>query len=134
MENYRTSFNNEFLQYELNESQSLLSNIDGGKSLDNQQREAIIRDEDNSLIIAGAGCGKTTTIMGKVNYINNRLKISPEEILLISFTKKSAEDLASKVSIRGIDAKTFHKLGLDIIKKMLKNLKHHYMTKILYIF
>lgn len=121
LENYRTSFNNEFLQYELNESQSLLSNIDGGKSLDNQQREAIIRDEDNSLIIAGAGCGKTTTIMGKVNYINNRLKISPEEILLISFTKKSAEDLASKVSIRGIDAKTFHKLGLDIIKNVEKS-------------
>lgn len=115
-ETLRTKFNDNFLKFELKETQLLLSNIDGGKSLDEQQREAIIRDEDNSLIIAGAGCGKTTTIMGKVNYLNKRLKVSPEEILLISFTKKSAEDLASKVNIKGIDAKTFHKLGLDIIK------------------
>ncbi|WP_185208006.1 UvrD-helicase domain-containing protein [Chryseobacterium sp. C3] len=119
-ESHRENFNDEFLEYELKETQSLLSNIDGGKSLDNQQREAILRDEDNSLVIAGAGCGKTTTIMGKVNYLNKRLKISPEEILLISFTKKSAEDLANKVNIKGIDAKTFHKLGLDIIKDVEK--------------
>ncbi|HCA08109.1 UvrD-helicase domain-containing protein [Chryseobacterium sp.] len=115
-ESLRAKFNDNFLKFELKETQLLLSNIDGGKSLDEQQREAIIRDEDNSLIVAGAGCGKTTTIMGKVNYLNKRLKVSPEEILLISFTKKSAEDLASKVNIKGIDAKTFHKLGLDIIK------------------
>jgi len=119
-ENSRENFNNEFLKYELKETQSLLSNIDGGKSLDNQQREAILRDEDNSLIIAGAGCGKTTTIMGKVNYLNKRLNISPKEILLISFTKKSAEDLANKVNIQGVDAKTFHKLGLDIVKDVEK--------------
>jgi DNA helicase-4 len=117
-ESLRAKFNDDFLKFELKETQKLLSNIDCGKSLDEQQREAIIRDEDNSLIIAGAGCGKTTTIMGKVNYLNKRLKVSPEDILLISFTKKSAEDLASKVDIKGIDAKTFHKLGLDIIKNV----------------
>jgi len=116
-ENFRESFNKEFLQYELIESQTLLSSIDGGKSLDDQQRDAIIRDEDNSLIIAGAGCGKTTTIMGKVNYLIKRLEVLPEEILLVSFTKKSADDLAKKVNIKGIDAKTFHKLGLDIVKE-----------------
>ncbi|MEY8761267.1 UvrD-helicase domain-containing protein [Chryseobacterium tongliaoense] len=117
-ENSRENFNNEFLKYELKQTQSLLSNIDGGKSLDEQQREAIIRDEDNSLVIAGAGCGKTTTIMGKVNYLNRSLSVSPEKILLISFTNQSAKDLANKVNIAGIDAKTFHKLGLDIIKNV----------------
>ncbi|MNU12577.1 Helicase IV [compost metagenome] len=131
-ENYRKNFNDEFLKYELKETESLLSNIDGGKSLDNQQREAILRDEDNSLVIAGAGCGKTTTIMGKVNYLNKRLKISPKEILLISFTKKSAEDLANKVNIKGIDAKTFHKLGLDIIKDVEKAKTSLYEQESLY--
>ncbi|WP_298347918.1 UvrD-helicase domain-containing protein [uncultured Dokdonia sp.] len=116
-ESIREQFNNDFLQKELSSSKALLSDIDNGKSLDGQQREAIIRDEDNSLVIAGAGCGKTTTIMGKVKYLTERLNVLPNEILLISFTKKSANDLVSKLNFKGINASTFHKLGLDIIKQ-----------------
>ncbi len=125
-EKIRQNFNNDFLRYELEATHSLLSDIDGGKSLDTFQREAIIRDEDNSLVIAGAGCGKTTTIMGKVNYLYKHLNIKPCQILLISFTKKSADDLAKKVNLEGVHAKTFHKLGLDIIKEVEKGVPSTY--------
>ena len=40
-----------------------------GKSLDDQQRTALITDEYSNLIVAGAGSGKTLTIIGKVKYL-----------------------------------------------------------------
>ncbi|GAL01161.1 DNA helicase IV [Nonlabens ulvanivorans] len=56
--------------------------------------------------------------MGKVKYLTERLAVPPEQILLISFTKKSANDLVKKVNTEGITASTFHKLGLEIIKSV----------------
>ena len=98
---------------------SLFDNI-GKKSLDSEQRESILKDEKSSLIIAGAGSGKTLTICGKVKYLLERKKVNPEEILLLSYSKKSADDLSHKV--REIDNRltvgTFHKLGLDILKEV----------------
>ena len=62
------NLNKEYVEKELNENKEFFSNIDG-KSLDEQQRKAIIIDEDNNLVVAGAGSGKTLTISGKVKYL-----------------------------------------------------------------
>ncbi|MEZ5001434.1 MAG: UvrD-helicase domain-containing protein [Chitinophagales bacterium] len=113
--------NEEFAFKELKESNSILSNIEG-KSLDDQQRRAIIIDQDNNLVIAGAGSGKTTTIAGKVKYLTKRLQIDKNKILLISFTRKSADEMSERISKKmriKISVKTFHKLGLDIIGEAL---------------
>lgn len=110
--------NNKFVASEKVRCDALLSNIDG-KSLDDQQRMVVVSDEDHSLVLAGAGSGKTLTIAGKVKYLCEVMKIAPEEILLIAFTKKSAEEMTERIAKKlGIDveATTFHKLGLDIIK------------------
>lgn len=119
-EKLRSSFNKKFITSELKKFKSLFDNIEG-HSLDEQQRKAIITDEDNSLVVAGAGTGKTTTIAGKVAYLIMRYDIDPSEILLISFTKKSCEEMKDRIRGRmnvDIDVKTFHKLGLDIIKEV----------------
>ena len=110
----RTNFNKIFIEAELNSYSSFFDNVEGRK-LDKQQRIAIVTDDDNNIVIAGAGSGKTTTIVGKVNYVIERYKINPDEILLISFTNKSASTIASRINIKGIEAKTFHKFGKDII-------------------
>ena len=110
--------NNQFIQNESVKYDSLLSNIDG-KSLDNQQRAAVINDEDRILVLAGAGSGKTLTISAKVKYLYDIKKINPKEILLISFTKKSAQEMTERIQNKlgiPVEATTFHKLGLDIIK------------------
>lgn len=112
--NLRNDFNKIFVKEELKAYSSFFDNIEGRK-LDTQQRTAVVTDEDNNIVIAGAGSGKTTTIVGKVNYIIDRYKVAPEEILLISFTNKSASTLASRIDIEGVEAKTFHKFGKDII-------------------
>jgi len=111
---FRNDFNNNFIVEELKRYSSFFDNIERRK-LDKQQRLSIVTDEDNNIVIAGAGSGKTTTIVGKVNYVIDRYKVPPQEILLISFTNKSAKTLASRIGIEGVEAKTFHKFGKDII-------------------
>ena len=93
-----------------------------GKSLDDQQRQAIITDEYSNLIIAGAGSGKTLTILGKVKYLVEKRNIDPSKILLLSFTRKTVEELNQRLRNLGLKTKatTFHKLGYDYIKHFQK--------------
>jgi DNA helicase-4 len=113
-ETLRETFNRNFIQYELEKYSDFFDNIENRK-LDMQQRTSVISNEDNNLVVAGAGSGKTTTIVGKVNYTVHRYKVNPNQVLLISFTRKSASELAKRINIPGIDAKTFHKFGIDVI-------------------
>jgi DNA helicase-4 len=115
----RKKFNAAFVSSELKKYNAFFDNIEGRK-LDEQQRTAVVTDEDNNLIIAGAGSGKTTTIVGKVHYILDKYKVKPEEVLLISFTKDSAVDLRDRISIDSVEVKTFHKFGLDILADVEK--------------
>ena len=111
------TWNNEYIKKQLEENNEYFSNIDG-KSLDYQQRKAIIVDEDNNLIVAGAGSGKTLTIAGKVKYLVGKKDVNPEKILLISYTKKASEEMEERISKRlkiNVQAKTFHGLGYSII-------------------
>ncbi len=107
-------YNDAFLQSELQKFDYLFDNVENRK-LDIQQRTAVVKDEDNNLIIAGAGSGKTTTIIGKVNYILEKQLALPEEILLISFTKDSAATLAGRLKVPDVPVKTFHKFGIDVM-------------------
>lgn len=112
--------NNEYVIKELKTSDNILSDIEG-KSLDVQQRKAVVIDEDNNLIIAGAGSGKTTTIAGKVKYLTERLNVDKSKILLISFTRKSAKDMIDRIRMKmniDLPVMTFHKLGKDIIAEV----------------
>lgn len=113
-EKHRSAYNTAFIANEIKAYEKFFDNVEG-RALDAQQRHAVITDEDNNIVIAGGGSGKTTTIVGKVAYVMHRYNIRPQEILLISFTNKSASDLAERVNIEGIEAKTFHKLGKDIL-------------------
>ncbi|RZL19838.1 MAG: hypothetical protein EOO89_02135, partial [Pedobacter sp.] len=118
-ESLRNSYNKRFVKSELELYNVFFGNIEN-RSLDIQQRTCIVTDDDNNLVIAGAGSGKTTTIVGKVNYLLDRYKVEPEKILLISFTNKSVEALKNRINVPTITARTFHKLGLEIISQAEK--------------
>ena len=116
--------NKEFVKRHLQEDKKYLDNvlkdIDTNISLDNQQREAVLTDEDYSLIIAGAGAGKTTTVAAKVKYLVDKKNIDPEDILVISFTNKAVEELKERINDRlkiACKISTFHSVGYEIIKK-----------------
>ncbi|MBL1409275.1 UvrD-helicase domain-containing protein [Sphingobacterium faecale] len=84
--------------------------------LDQQQVDSILCDDDNTLVIAGAGCGKTTTVQGKIRYLLDKKRATPKEILLLSFAKKNVDDLKERVGHLGIACKTFHSLAYHILK------------------
>ena len=88
--------------------------------LDNQQRKAIISEEDNCLVVSSAGSGKTSSIVGKVEYLTKVLHVNPQKILLISYTNKAATELTDRMNIQGLRGYTFHKLALDILAKESK--------------
>ena len=89
------------------------------RSLDSEQRESVLTDESSTLVVAGAGSGKTLTICGKVEYLLKVQKVNPSDILLLSYSKKSAEDLQNKVSKINsrLTVGTFHKIGLEVLKE-----------------
>ena len=86
--------------------------------LDKQQRRSIVSEEDNCLVVSSAGSGKTSSIVGKVKYLTEIKGISPQRILLISYTNKAAAELTERIATNGLKGYTFHKLALDIIGKV----------------
>ncbi len=115
---YIARYNQNYVNKQKEILEKYFDNIEG-KKLDDQQRTALITDEYSNLIIAGAGSGKTLTILGKVKYLIEQKNINPNNILLLSFTKKTVEELNERIHKLGFGAlaTTFHKLGYDIIKK-----------------
>ena len=100
------------------DSDYILSNING-YSLDKEQRIAVITDEDASLIVAGAGSGKSLTMIGKIRYLIERKNIKEDEILCISFTRDASKNLEKNIKKNynyNIKVYTFHKLSLEILK------------------
>ncbi len=92
----------------------IFNNING-YVLDEQQRSSILNAKKYSLIVAGAGSGKTLTLIGKIKYLMEVKKIKPEEILCISFTNESTKSLQEKLGNKKIDCLTFHKLAIKLL-------------------
>lgn len=103
------------LKKEFIDNKSFFDNVDG-KSLDEQQRIACILNDCDLEIIAGAGTGKTQTLVAKSNYLIEKKGIDPSEILCLSFSTSSANDLNDRLNYP-INTKTIHALGLSIINQ-----------------
>ncbi|MDO5860749.1 UvrD-helicase domain-containing protein, partial [Methanobrevibacter sp.] len=114
MESLIGARNEKYVQNELIEHKDFLDDIEG-KSLDKNQRLAVVRNEHNSQIIAGAGCGKTLTVNAKVRYLIEKKGIAPNEILCLSFSNASVEDLRKNLP-EDVEISTFHSLGGSILK------------------
>ena len=97
--------------------------------MNQKQREAAVHKDGPLLIVAGAGAGKTKTIVHRV--VNLILSgVPPEKILAVTFTNKAAKEMRERISAaikemsRGIldtgerpFVSTFHSLGVHIIKE-----------------
>ena len=124
--------NDELAQKLIDEGYRLIGEVEGRK-LDKQQMMAIVKPSRNRLIVAGAGTGKTTTIVGKIKYILKKGICKPEEILVLSFTRASAAEMSERIQKETgepITASTFHKLGLEIIKAAEGNVPKIYANAV----
>jgi superfamily I DNA/RNA helicase len=104
--------------------EEFLTTIFKDKQLDDNQKKAVLSEAKRLIIIAGAGSGKTTTLAAKVKYLVQYKGVNPNEILLISFTNKAVFELNQIINVEfklNVAVKTFHKLGLEILKKANTN-------------
>ena len=94
--------------------------------LNEEQYAAATSSAKQNLIIASAGTGKTSTIVGRIAHLL-RNGIEPQEILLLTFTNKAAQEMVARVGeyfgaqiAKKIDAGTFHAVSYRWLKKKEK--------------
>ena len=95
-------------------------------SLDEAQEHAI-KNENNQLIItAGPGSGKTTVLTRRIAYLISQKNVSPESCLAITFTKKAAQEMRERLEkllpehFDKINIHTFHSLCFSILQQHSK--------------
>ncbi|MEE2025864.1 UvrD-helicase domain-containing protein [Alkalimonas mucilaginosa] len=107
-----------YIKKELAAYQGFFDTVES-KPLTDKQRQACVIDEDNNLVLAGAGTGKTSTMVGRAGYLVQSGQARADEILMLAFANKAALEMEQRLEERlgdcGIKASTFHKLGKDII-------------------
>ena len=130
--------NEEFVKRSLEEEKDYLDQVlrpdDPNILLDEDQRKAVLREEDQTLVIAGAGAGKTTMLEAKCRYLIDKRGVDPNRILVLSFTRKATEELRARFRKMGIQSRitTFHSLGINLIhsadKRPMKVVTRGYLT------
>lgn len=99
---------------------NILLSVDPNVKLDEEQRRAVITDDDYCLLIAGAGAGKTTTMAAKVKYLVEKLGVEPQDIIVISYTNKAIDELKERINDKlkiPVKVSTFHSFGYEILRR-----------------
>lgn len=116
----RESHNTKFVQKEKEDKKDFFDNaLD--YPLDDQQRNSIVKLEDNCLVVSSAGSGKTSTMIGKLLYLVRQREVDPNRILTITYTHKASEELTQRLLGTGLSCMTFHKLAMNIVAKVEGN-------------
>ncbi len=118
-EGSRDRFIEKYVQAELEKMRSFFDKIESNP-LTPEQRLAVVTDEDATLVLAGAGSGKTSVIVAKAAHLIKSGTRQPDEILLMAFGRDAAAEMATRIEERTgskVDALTFHALGNSIIRQ-----------------
>ena len=85
--------------------------------LTEEQAVAVATDEDVTLVLAGAGTGKTAVITGKTAHLIRDQGAAPGEILVLAFNRRAAEEIRARLpgDVRGVDVRTFHSFGVHVL-------------------
>lgn len=109
-------------QYTLHRTPASTVKIDYASELNPQQYAAVTAPPGPALVIAGAGSGKTRTLIYRVAYLLEN-GVPPSNILLVTFTNKAAREMLDRVTnllpndIGGLWGGTFHSIGNRLLRK-----------------
>jgi len=94
------------------------------QGLNRKQREAVRYLDGPSLVLAGAGSGKTRVITAKIAHLLQNTGISARHIYAVTFTNKAAREMKARVSklladtdTTGLNISTFHTFGLNLLRQ-----------------
>ena len=89
-----------------------------------QERAACYHDAAKAvLVLAGAGCGKTKTLIARALYLHRELHVPAERIALLTFTRKAAKEISERLDseVAGMGEQmfvgTFHRFCLDLMRR-----------------
>lgn len=108
-------------EYTLHQAHDTSQRIDYKAELNEQQYAAVVSPPGQSLVIAGAGSGKTRTLTYRVAWLLDN-GVQPESILLLTFTNKAAREMLERVqALVSLDASriwggTFHSIGNRLLR------------------
>lgn len=85
--------------------------------MSDEQAEAVATDEDVTLVLAGAGTGKTRVVAGKVAHLVQNEAVQPQEILVLAFNREAAENIRGRLKddLATTEVRTFHSFGRNVI-------------------
>ena len=112
-----------YIDAEIGRYQPLFEQIESNPLTD-AQRTACVTCEKNNLVVAGAGTGKTSTLVGRAGYLMASNRAQPGQILMLAFARKAADEMRERLNSRlgpdadGIASFTFHALGRTIIQQV----------------
>lgn len=117
-----TARNHNFVEEEMRINNGFFDGVEQ-TPLTREQRIASIVMEDRNLLVAAAGSGKTSTVVGKIGYALLKGLLRPDEVLVLAFNNHAARELEERIKGRlsgllgkhQVKVKTFHALGMDII-------------------
>lgn len=95
--------------------------------LNNRQKEAVVTTEGPLLILAGAGSGKTRVLTHRIAYLIKEKRVSPANILAITFTNKAAQEMKDRVEsllgyVGDIWVSTFHSACVRILRRDIEKI------------
>src|SRR5690242_8384145 len=70
-------------------------------SLNEKQKEAVLAETKRLLVLAGAGSGKTKTLIQKLLYLISEKNVKPSSILAITFTKNATNEMIDRLIVSG---------------------------------
>jgi len=94
------------------------------KELNQEQRSAVLNTEGPTLVVAGAGSGKTKVLTSRLAHIVKEKKAWPNQILCVTFTNKAAKEMRDRV-LKNLDGKlsslswlgTFHAISVKFLRR-----------------
>lgn len=117
LEEMRLAHNKEFVEKELREKKQFFDTV-LKYPLDNQQRESIVKLEDNCQVISSAGSGKTSTSIAKVKYLIEKRGYNKDEVLVLSYNRATANEFKERLGIEDVECNTFHALAMHIVAQV----------------
>ncbi|WP_180055627.1 ATP-dependent helicase [Acinetobacter sp. YH12142] len=93
--------------------------------LNPQQKQAATTEAQHSLVLAGAGCGKTKTIVARAAYLIDQ-GVPANQIQILTFTRRAASEIVARVELalgeqaKGLRASTFHTFCMYLLRRIPK--------------
>ncbi|MFA7613398.1 MAG: UvrD-helicase domain-containing protein, partial [Candidatus Caldatribacteriota bacterium] len=90
--------------------------------LNESQKEAVLKTEGPVMILAGAGSGKTRTLVARIQYLLEELRVSPFQILAVTFSNKAAREMRERLAVNtqiqigALQVTTFHAFCAKVLR------------------